>query len=190
MNFRKVLGLRRVIPVVKKVEDLVEVIPLPSVMPIILMGGNISQLDTIAQLKERFPEKCLFLHLDLFEGIGKDESGVAFLKRAGVDGIISVKSQLLNYAKQQKMGTVQRLFVIDSEAVKTGLKVFHKITPDAIEILPATVPKYVLDEFRESSNVFLLGGGLLKTNEDVKQALLNGFNAVTASQRNLWRLNA
>lgn len=189
MNFRKVLGLRRVIPVVKRVKDLEEIIPLPSVIPIILMGGDISQLSAISELKKQYPEKCLFLHLDLFEGIGKDESGIVFLKNAGVDGIISVKSQLLNYAKQNKMGTVQRLFVVDSEAVKTGLRVFHKITPDAIEILPATVPKYVLDEFRESSSVFLLGGGLLKTHEDVKQALLNGFNAVTASQRNLWRFN-
>lgn len=189
MNLKNVLGQRRVIPVVKKMDDLAEVVQLPSVRPIILMGGDITQLESISQLKKRFPEKYLFVHLDLFEGIGKDELGIAFLKKAGIDGIISVKSQLLHYAKEHRMSTVQRLFVVDSEAVKTGLKVIHKITPDAIEILPATVPKYVLDEFRESTKVFILGGGLLKTDEDVKHALVNGFDAVTASRRDLWKFH-
>ena len=37
--------------------------------------------------------KKLFIHIDLAKGIGKDESGVRFLKRIGVDGVISTNNK-------------------------------------------------------------------------------------------------
>ena len=43
-------------------------------------------------------EKLLFLHLDLAEGIGRDKSGIEYIKKLGVDGIISTRGQLIRHA--------------------------------------------------------------------------------------------
>lgn len=187
MDYRHIFTGHRVIPSVKKVEDLPEVFSIHKQGPVILLKGNVAQLDEISRYTKQYPDNFLWVHIDLFEGIGKDEYGVGYLKRFGVNGIISVKSQLLQFAKQSRLGTIQRLFMIDSEAVKTGLKLVNKITPDAIEILPASVPKFVVDEFRETTKVTVLGGGLLRTEHDVQAALDLGFDAVTASRRSLWK---
>ena len=44
--------------------------------------------------------KKLFIHIDLAKGIGKDESGVRFLKRIGVDGVISTKVNIIKMARE------------------------------------------------------------------------------------------
>lgn len=186
--FKEALRESRIVPAVKHLEDLTEVLSIPWVSVAILIGGDINNLEEALKIRSRFPEKYLLAHVDLIDGVGKDEAGMRFLKRLGIEGIVSVKWQLLRYAKENKMLTVQRLFLIDSEAIRTGLKVIKRVTPDAIEILPATIPKFAIDEFRKITDLSILGGGLLRTEEDVRMALSNGLTAVTASRRNLWKL--
>lgn len=185
--FKEALKASRVVPAVKHIEDLAEVLNLPWVSVVILLGGDINSLEAVLRLRNKYPEKCVLAHVDLIEGVGKDAAGIRFLKRLGLQGIVSVKWQLLHYAKENKMLTVQRLFLVDSESIRTGLKVIKKVTPDAIEILPATVPKFAIDEFHKVTDLSILGGGLLRTDEDVRSALSNGLTAVTASRRNLWK---
>ncbi|MHB1404435.1 MAG: glycerol-3-phosphate responsive antiterminator [Desulfitobacteriaceae bacterium] len=96
---------------------------------------------------------------------------------------------MLHVAQEFEMLTVQRLFLLDSESVKSGEKLLKKISPDAIEILPAVVPKFVIQEYAKITEQPLLGGGLLRTEEDVKIALDKGFDGVTVSRQNLWNLD-
>ena len=53
-------------------------------------------------------EKYVMVHLDLAEGIGKDRTGIRYLAQCGVDGMISTKGQLLRWAKEQGLFTIQR----------------------------------------------------------------------------------
>lgn len=184
--FKEALRESGIVPAVKHLEDLAEVLNIPWVSVVILIGGDINDLEGVLKVRSRYPQKYLLAHVDLIDGVGKDEAGIRYLKRLGLEGIVSVKSQLLRYAKEDKMLTVQRLFLVDSEAIRTGLKVIKKVTPDAIEILPAIVPKFAIDEFHKVTDLSILGGGLLRTEEDVRAALNNGLTAVTASRRNLW----
>jgi len=186
--FKEALRESRIVPAVKHLEDLAEVLNIPWVSVVILIGGDINDLEEVLKIRSRYPEKYLLAHVDLIEGVGKDEAGMRYLKRLGLEGVVSVKWQLLRYAKENKLLTVQRLFLVDSEAIRTGLKVIKKLTPDAIEILPATVPKFAIDEFHKVTDLSILGGGLLRTEADVHTALSNGLTAVTASRRNLWKL--
>lgn len=188
-RFKRILVDCRIVPAVKHIEDLAEVIKIPWVSVIFLLGGEITELEQALRLAQKYPEKYVFAHLDLLEGIGKDAAGIRFLKSLGLQGVVSVKWQLLRYAKEQQMLTVQRLFLVDSEAIHTGLRVIRKVTPDALEILPATVPKFAIEEFRKVTDLSILGGGLLRNEEDVRSALLNGLTAVTASRRDIWNLH-
>ncbi len=52
--------------------------------------------------------KKMFIHLDLASGIGKDRSGVAFVKAAGVDGIISTRANIIKISRDTDLFTVQR----------------------------------------------------------------------------------
>lgn len=187
--FNEALRKNRIVPAVKHLEDLGEVLNIPWVSVIILLGGDINYLEETLKVRKKHPDTFLLAHVDLINGIGKDESGMRYLKKLGLDGVVSVKWQLLRFAKENELLTVQRLFLVDSEAVRTGLKVIKQMSPDAIEIMPATVPKFVIDELHKVSSLNILGGGLLRTEEDVRTALDNGLTAVTSSRRTLWNLH-
>lgn len=189
MNFQQALAASRIVPAVKHSEDLAEVLSIPGLSVVFLLDGDINSLEQSLRLGLKYPDKCILAHIDLMQGIGKDAAGIRYLKHLGLAGIISVKWQLLSYAKENNMLSVQRLFLIDSEAIRTGLKVIKKVTPDALEILPATVPRFVIEEFRRVTDLSILGGGLLQTEADVRTALANGLTAVTASRRSIWNLH-
>ena len=44
--------------------------------------------------------KCILVHLDLAEGIGKDRVGIDYLRQCGVDGILTTRGQLVRQAKE------------------------------------------------------------------------------------------
>ena len=188
MDIRHGLANGRILPAVKHISDLSRVLPLSRASVIIILGGSINELSEIQRVHAKYPEKLLFMHVDLLEGIGKDAEGIRFLKGFGLHGIVSVKSHLLNHARNSGLLTVQRLFLLDSESLTTGLKQMKKNSPDAIEILPAVVPKFVINEFKEATDRPLLGGGLMRTEMDVKAALANGFDGVSVSRQSLWNL--
>ncbi len=188
-KFNDALKNSRIVPAVKHPEDLREVLGIPWVAVAILVGGDINDLEEILKVRRKNPDKFLLAHIDLINGIGKDSPGIRYLKRWGFDGIVSVKWQLLRYGNENNMITVQRLFLVDSESIRTGLKVIKQTSPDAIEIMPASVPKFAIDELHKATALSILGGGLLRTEEDVHKALDNGLSAVTTSRRNLWNLH-
>jgi hypothetical protein len=64
--------------------------------------------------------KYIMIHLDLAEGIGKDRTGIRFLAGCGVDGILSTKGQLIRFAREQQLFTVQRFFAVDSSGSVTA----------------------------------------------------------------------
>ncbi len=189
VDLKALLQRRKVIPAVKRITDLPVVFATSKAAVIILLGGSINELDEIKRASQKYPDKIFLMHIDLLNGVGKDAEGIRFLKQVGFHGIVSVKSQLLHVAQEFEMLTVQRLFLLDSESVKSGEKLLKKISPDAIEILPAVVPKFVIQEYAKITEQPLLGGGLLRTEEDVKIALDKGFDGVTVSRQNLWNLD-
>ena len=72
----------------------------------------------IADVREKIEKahsfgKMLFLHIDLATGIGKDKSGISFLKNLGIDGILSTKASMIKIAKELDLKAIQRFFIID-----------------------------------------------------------------------------
>ena len=63
--------------------------------------------------------KYVMVHIDLAEGIGKDRAGIEFLAGCGVDGIISTRSQIIRFAKDLHLLTVQRFFALDSKGMES-----------------------------------------------------------------------
>ena len=190
MNHQHILSLLcagPVIPAVRKYEDLKYVLvhtPCPSV---ILLFGDINILpELLAQAQKH--GKRLLVHLDLMDGVGKDKAGIKMLARLGVNSLITTKSYLAKCARDEGMLVIQRLFLMDSEALKHGIHLLQGFTPDAVEVLPATVPLSVVRQLSEATGVPILGGGLVFTEDDVRQALASGICAVSTSQKSLWSM--
>lgn len=130
-------------------------------------------------------QKKLFVHIDLAGGVGKDESGIIFLKKMGVDGIISTKVNIIKLAREAGLTTVQRFFIVDSRSVHTTSEAVRSSRPDMIEIMPATVGKVITRLVSELS-IPIIAGGLIETKPEANEAIKCGAAAVSTGQRTLW----
>lgn len=131
-------------------------------------------------------EKLLLVHIDLAEGIGKDRAGIRFLADCGVDGIISTKAQLIRYAKEQGLLTVQRFFALDSKGMESIEEMLRNTNPHLMEIMPGVIGKAIL-RFSQGC-VPVIAGGLVQTKQEVTEALSCGATAVSTGQQALWHL--
>ncbi len=82
-------------------------------------------------------DKLVFIHIDLMVGLGRDKEAVKYLAYNELcDGIISTKGQLVKEAMKYDLMGIQRLFLLDSEALRTGRSMLDNNSPSAIEVLP------------------------------------------------------
>lgn len=130
--------------------------------------------------------KHIFVHLDLAEGIGKDRAGIRYLAQCGVDGIISTKSQMIRYAKEQNLITVQRFFALDSKGIDSIGEMAKSTNPHLMEIMPGVIGK-VISRF-STGNIPIIAGGLIQTKCEVTDALRYGAVAVSTGNSDLWYL--
>ena len=178
----------KVIPACRTEAELAAALRLPQAPSLIILFGDINSLpELIRRTDEAW--KFLLLHLDLIGGIGRDRAGIQFLARLGVKGLITTKPQLAKIARQEGMRVIQRMFLVDSESLRTGISLLKGFRPDAIEALPASTPASVLAELKAATDVPILVGGLVRSADDVMQAVANGAFAVSTSQRELWNLD-
>ena len=131
-------------------------------------------------------DKIAFVHIDLSDGIGKDKSGIEFLAKCDVDGIISTRGNLVKYANELGLITVQRFFALDAKGI-SGIKELSSVShPDYIEIMPGVIGKII----RQFANgpIPVLVGGLIDTKEEIAEAINNGAVAISTSKKELWEI--
>lgn len=184
---QEIINQQKIIASLRRKEDLAEIVHHPKIKTVFILNSTIFNLKKMVHdLKST--GKNVFVHIDLIEGLGKDPVGVKYLKIMGVTGIVTTKLNLIKAAKEEGLLTIQRLFMVDSEAVKTGIKMAKQIKPEAIEILPAFIPKYYLETIQQELGIPTIAGGLIRTTEDVQQVFATGFDAISTSRRLLWNL--
>ncbi len=132
-------------------------------------------------------DKKLFIHIDLADGIGKDRSGVQFVKMMGVDGIITTRSNIIKYAREFEVVALQRFFIIDSKSISTTVETLNSSKANMIEIMPGNNPKAV-KRLREKINVPIIAGGLIETKEEALEILKSGATAVSTGACELWQI--
>lgn len=147
-----------------------------------------TDLLTLRETVEAFHQrdKLVYLHMDLISGLSRDTIILEYiLENVKPDGIISTKSSIIKRAKELKMFAIQRLFLLDSMALDTGIKSIRTIRPDAVEILPGVIPK-IISEIREKTHIPIIAGGLIKDKEDVINSLNAGAIGISTSSEEVW----
>lgn len=173
-----------IIPAVRNLEDLDDALKTES--PIIfLLTGSILILEDVMPIVKQFNKK-LFINIDLLEGIASDKKGIEYLARKQLcDGIISTKNNAIKTAMQENLMAVQRVFLIDSNSLKSVVNFLEKTSqPDAFEILPAIAAPYFLENI--GTKVCLIAGGLISKEEEVQELFKSGIHAISTSAKDLW----
>lgn len=186
-RFYDAVAVSPVIAAVKDMGQLEECLTLENIKVVFLLFGDVCSISDIAA-RAKDAGKLVLAHVDLIGGLSSSqEIAVDFLRRnTRVDGIITTRPNFIRRARELKMFTVMRLFVIDSMAL-AGIGKLESVRPDFIEVLPGVMPKTVR-RIAQTTRIPLLAGGLIADKEDVMAALGAGAMAVSATSREVWRM--
>lgn len=147
---------------------------------------HISQLKNISILAKNAKKKMIF-HVDLIQGLKSDEHATEFIcQEIKPYGLISTKTSVIQKAKQKGVIAIQRVFLLDSHAIEKSIKLVNRTQPDYIEVLPGTMP-WMISEIKEKLQVPILAGGLIRSMEDVENAIQAGAVSITTSKKTLWQ---
>ena len=156
---------------------------------VFILGCTIIALPKIVNMLI-LKNKIVFVHVDLVEGLGKDTWAIEFLhKEIKPHGIISTRNHLIKYAKQLDMLAVQRMFLLDSSSIKTGIDMAEKSSADFIELMPGVIPKAISD-IRKYVKQPIIAGGMITEAKEATIALDAGALAVSTSTMKLWEKGA
>lgn len=133
--------------------------------------------------------KLLFIHLDFVEGLARDEAALTFLARhARPAGVITTRTGLVQAARRIGVVPVQRLFLLDSQSVSTGLEAARTSKAEVVEVLPGIVPRAISAIRSQLSHSLIIAGGLVRTEKEARKALAAGAAGVSTSSSALWQM--
>lgn len=147
-----------------------------------------SELLTVGEAVRRahICDKKILLHVDLMEGIGRDEAAIRYIaEKLKPDGVITTRPNIVKCAKAAGLFTVFRVFLIDSQGLESALANAEKLSPDAVEIMPGLLPELV-GKFSVGGRAVIVGG-LISTAEEVERGIKAGAIAASTSNPELWR---
>jgi len=154
---------------------------------IFLLGGSLLTLPDMIRITY-LNGKRAFVHLDLADGLGRDEVAVRWcVEHLRADGIISTKPGLLKAASDMGAITIQRLFLMDSTSFEHGKRMLRNTPPDMAEVLPGIAPK-AIRQLCEALNKPVIAGGLITEAREIALALQAGAAAVSVGDEKLWNL--
>lgn len=130
----------------------------------------------------------VFVHIEKIGGISFDQEGLQFIAHyVKPDGIITTKANLIKIAKKLNLITIQRCFLVDSDAFRNALEITKEVQPDFVELMPAVIPE-MIEKFKTETNLPIITGGLLQNKEQMIRALASGAIAVSTGNPELWNV--
>ena len=154
---------------------------------IFLLYGDVLTIGDMASRVHQAGKK-VFVHLDLVEGLSAREISVDFIARStAADGVISTKVALTRRARELGLVAIQRIFLLDSMALKNLERHVSNETADLVEVLPGLMPKIIRQLCRTAGRP-IIAGGLISDKEDVTGALGAGAVAVSSTNPAVWSM--
>lgn len=179
------LGASPVIAAVRGEAQLSRAIASP-VRVIFMLGGDLFTLPAMVS-RAQAAGRLVFVHLDLVEGISRDAAGVRLVAR-GIKpaGVLSTRAPLLRAAAEEGLGTVLRMFMVDSSSMETGERMVKASAPDLVEVMPGLVTR-AIQLLGTRIGPPVIAGGMLELRRDVQAALAAGALAASTSSEALWK---
>ncbi|WDV44807.1 glycerol-3-phosphate responsive antiterminator [Clostridiaceae bacterium M8S5] len=183
-SFYGKLELNPVIAAASSIEKLEEALKSPCEIIFLLTGSIFNLKNLVERCKEK--SKSVYIHIDLLDGFSRDIVAMRYIsENIKPDGIITTKSNLIKPAKELGLFVIQRLFMLDSLSLETGIKIISNTKPNAIEIMPGIMPK-VTKILTKETKIPVITGGLIIDKEDVIQSLKVGAVGISTSKEDIW----
>ncbi len=152
---------------------------------IVILETRLSQIKSLVSYTKK-SNKNILIHFDLIQGLKSDDYGMEYvLREIKPDGILSTRANVIRMAKKHGLLAIQRMFLLDSLALEQNLKLIENAQPDCIEVLPGLMPT-MIQHINEQTNLPVIAGGLIKTIDQVREALEAGAVAISTSNTELW----
>lgn len=152
----------------------------------VYLDTDLLHLKPISQMAKEHNKKVL-IHTDLIQGLKNDEYSIEYIcQEIKPYGIISTRPSVITKAKHRGLMTIQRIFLLDSQALQKSYAIAEKTQADYLEILPGIIPGFI-KKIANDIKIPILAGGLVTTKEEVNCALNAGAQAVTTSHVALWQ---
>ncbi|GAG31133.1 unnamed protein product, partial [marine sediment metagenome] len=104
----------------------------------------------------------------------------------GLNSPFTTKNNLINIAKKEGLIAIQRLFLLDSAALKTGEQILKHNQPDAVEILPGIAAPYFIEHVYKELLCPVIAGGLISDKSEIEKLFQKGVLAISTSIKELW----
>lgn len=153
---------------------------------IVVLDTHISHIKSIVDLAKANGKKVL-LHADLIAGLKNDEQAAEYLCQViKPAGVLSTRAGVITKTRQNGLIAIQRIFLIDTQALEKSYQLLERTKPDFIEVLPGVIP-HIISEVYERTRIPIFAGGLIRSINDVDNAIQAGASAVTTSNTALWK---
>lgn len=131
----------------------------------------------------------VFLHMDLIDGLAASTRALDYVQTSMCpSGIISTRSALVKYARDQGIFAIQRFFMVDGASYENAVRTAAKIRPPMIELMPGIIPG-VIRRFTQEVDAPVIAGGLITERRQVIDALSSGAIGVSTGCEPLWTEN-
>lgn len=182
--FLEATAISPVIPAVNCEERLEAALRTESSLIYVLYGDICNITDIVKRIREA--GKKAIVHIDLIAGLETKEIAVDFMKKfVRPDGIISMKTNLIKYANEQELLTIQRFYIMDVLTYRNVEKHIRIAGPDIVEFMPAALTKamgYLMQDLDKP----VVASGLVLDKQDIMSALKAGVVAVSTTNTGLW----
>jgi glycerol uptake operon antiterminator len=186
-SFEQLLIENPVVGAIRNDNDLRKII-ISKVQIVFILYGSITNIKEICNALIK-AGKVVFIHVDMIDGLKSDKKGIEFIKEhANPFGIITTKQNNIKYGHNLGLYTIQRIFVIDSLSLETGIKNIQAVSPNAVEVMPGIVSK-IIRSLEKEIHLPIIAGGLINTKKEIMESISSGAMAVSTTAYELWDLN-
>lgn len=153
---------------------------------VFLLSGNLNSIGEAVRTV-RSAGKDVFIHFDLIDGLGKDSHALKWVaETVQPTGILTTRGALVTQARSLGLATVQRMFLLDSQSIQTGLTIVKDVKPDFLEVMPGLLPE-IIAQLVQKIACPIIAGGLCKNIAHFESARSAGAVAISTSDRELWQ---
>ncbi len=173
-----------VIAAIRRDED-IEYALESTVTTIFLLKEDIFTIEkNVQKIKDK--NKSVFVHIELLEGLGKDNRAIDYLADViKPNGIITTRTSQVKYAREKGIYTIQRCFLVDSQSYEIAIKSVQSVKPDMVEIMPAVMPG-IISRFSKEVSLPVIAGGLIDSKNDIIEVLKAGALGASTGKKELW----
>lgn len=151
---------------------------------IMLKMGDINSLKKYIAYIHKYEKKAL-VHVDSIKGISKDKAGFHYMKRIGVDGMITMKPQNIKMMKEEEIHAALGVFLVDGASVTSAIQNIQIMKPNSVIAMPMTIPKEIYEQLKTSVDVPILAGGLGVNEEIISWVLSLGVKACAVTDQEI-----